>query len=76
MLMILFNGKRYITADNHNSMPAYIISNLNYTKQIQIKNINFEASFGINNIFNKNYEIVQFRPMPLRNFSISLNAIF
>lgn len=64
-----FTSKRFVVTDNLNTTPAYIVGNcfLSY----EIKNMNFVLK--INNIWNTPYQSIQYRPMPERRFSISMN---
>ena len=40
------------------------------------KDLAFTAKFQLNNIWNKNYQNVAFRPMPGRNMQLKLNLNF
>jgi vitamin B12 transporter len=73
-LSAMYTGLQYTSSDNLNVLSSYIVANCQITKQFQIKNINFNALLGINNIFNSNYQAVAARPMPLRNYSLGLTT--
>ena len=59
------NSKRI----NHERFFAEIRKNANWKKQ------SITSAAGINNIFNQNYQVIAFRPMPLRNYFLSFNFL-
>lgn len=67
-----YTGLRYITSDESASLPAYWLGNLrvNYITQFQIWDFRFHAA--INNVWNEQYQIVGFRPMPGINGSVGV----
>lgn len=63
----LFNGKVFTTTDNKTEIPSYFVSNLGVSYDLKhIMTIGFKA----NNIFNRYYENVAYRPMPNRNLQL------
>jgi vitamin B12 transporter len=70
----MYTGLQYTSSDNLNELPAYLVANFQINKQFQIKNINFNALIGVNNILNATYQTVAARPMPLRNYSLGLTT--
>ncbi len=70
---LLYNGKVFITTDNTREIEGYDVSNLgvNYT-YLKTTNKEFSIDFRVNNIYNRNYQNVGFRPMPNRNYQIQL----
>ena len=68
----LFNGYVFTSSDNFYFLKEFQISNLglNYTYGNK-KTINF--GFQIMNIWNEDYQNVQSRPMPGRNFNFNMN---
>lgn len=77
----LFNGDVFTTSDNLKgpfySLQSYNVANLgvNY-KVLQHSNHELELRLKVNNLFNKLYQNVAFRPMPNRNFNIQLHYKF
>lgn len=77
----VFNGEVFTTSDNLKgpfySLQSYNVANLgvNY-KVIQHSNHELELGLKVNNLFNKLYQNVAFRPMPNRNFNIQLHYKF
>ena len=70
---LFFNGSVFTTSDNSDSLPGYSVSNLGLSKNFRIKGkLAIEAKFQINNLYNKNYQNVAFRPMPGRNIQLKL----
>ncbi|SEA08144.1 TonB-dependent receptor plug domain-containing protein [Bizionia paragorgiae] len=76
-----FNGDVFTTEDNLKgrltSLPSYDVSNLGLEYSLYNKGNNTLSLGGtINNVFNKSYQSVAFRPMPNRNFNIQLHYKF
>ncbi len=73
---ILYNGDVFTTSDNNGTVKSYSVSNLGL--DYKIKNNSFPIILGIkiNNIFDKYYENVAYRPMPNRNYQLFLNFKF
>lgn len=70
---LFYNGDVFITTDNSESLPAYTVSNLGLGRNFKIKNkLSIDALVQINNLFNKNYQNVAFRPMPNRNINFQI----
>jgi iron complex outermembrane receptor protein len=68
----IYTGQRYTVSDESQWLPDYSISNLNATCNFHFKQNACYLQFSMNNLFNKRYEVVAFRPMP--GFHWSLNA--
>ncbi len=70
---LFHNGGVFITTDNSESLPAYTVSNLGLGRNFKLKSkLSIDALIQINNLFNKNYQNVAFRPMPNRNINVQL----
>jgi len=67
---ILWSGHRYALFQNYaeNRLPAYIDHSISANKGFQIKNYFFSANLEMLNIFNQNYAVVKWFPMPGRSF--------
>ncbi len=65
-------GKRYTTADNSRWLEPYQLADIKIA--YYLKTANMKTSFFItaHNIWNRQYEIMQSRPMPLRYFKAGL----
>ncbi|MBC8767925.1 TonB-dependent receptor [Arenibacter sp. BSSL-BM3] len=74
---LLYNGSVYTTTDNSESLAGYIVANMGVDYHLpKIAKINFVFGLKVNNIFNKNYQNVAYRPMPNRNFQLQLITKF
>jgi iron complex outermembrane receptor protein len=79
-----FTGLRYISTDNSTSIDGYSIGNLEIhyqsrnedRNQNQKKKLRYDIHASLNNIWNVNYEVIRFRPMPRRNFQIGISIFF
>jgi iron complex outermembrane receptor protein len=69
-----YSGKVFTTTTNTESLDGYWLSNFTLKRSFLDKDLNI--SININNIRNKNYQIVASRPMPQRNYSINFNYKF
>jgi vitamin B12 transporter len=67
-------GKRYTGSDNLDSIPHYGLLNLAFNHNFTLKKTNNNAFLRINNILNKSYEAIVWRPMPGINFEFGINA--
>ena len=79
-----FTGLRYTTTNNSESIDGYSIGNLQIHYQYEKKklkhnhneNLRYDIYASLNNIWNVNYEVIRFRPMPRRNFQIGISIFF
>jgi len=68
-----FVGRRYITTSNSDWLSGYSIADILANYNFQYKKIKINIYSRINNLWNVNYEVVQSRPMPRRNFQIGVS---
>jgi len=54
-------------------LAGYELLNLNVKKSVNIKNHNVNLFISINNLLNKQYRVIERRPMPGRHFDIGLS---
>lgn len=66
-------GARYITSDNSDYLPYYKLSDLTLGKKFSYKTHDFNFSFSVLNLMDENYQAILYRPMPGRNFLVTLN---
>lgn len=71
-----FTGLRYTTSDNNSSLPAYQIGFASLGYEHSMKKHSIGLTFTVDNLFNKAYQSVAWRPMPGRSFLINLNYQF
>ena len=57
-------------------MPSYFVVDSSINVPINIINQKIDLLFSINNLFNKDYEVVDGYPMPGRNFMVNLSTKF
>lgn len=55
-----------------NVLPAYSTTNISLGKAFSIRKSELELKFKVNNIFDKSYQAILWRPMPGRNFEVFL----
>lgn len=67
-------GKRYTGSDNLDSIPHYGLLNLALNHNFTLKKTNNNAFLRVNNILNKSYEAIVWRPMPGINFEFGINS--
>ena len=76
-ISLLFNnnytGYRFTTADNTNWLSPYYLANIKCSYSYSFSSVNMQLFGSINNVFNKNYVVVQNTPMPLRNYEIGIS---
>lgn len=67
-----FVGKRFLTADNSQYLPAFMICNLDFGMKLDAGKTSWDMSFTVDNLLNQNYQNVAWYPMPGRSYTISL----
>ena len=67
-----FVGARYLTTDNSDWLPSYQLSNISAGKSINFKNHRLDLQVSALNLFDLEYQAIQWRPMPNRNYQLSL----
>jgi outer membrane cobalamin receptor len=65
-------GKRYLTADNSEYLPGYVLNNLVTGSRLNAKGNIIDLNFHIDNIFNINYQTIAYYPLPGRSYSLNL----
>lgn len=75
---LLYSGERYSQQENivRNRMEAWHTSDIALTHKIRIKGSQLSISAEVNNLFNKDYDVVKNFPMPLRSYSVGMKYIF
>lgn len=74
---LLYNGFVYTRADNDPDeiINDYLISNIGIDYDLKFLDA-FKVGFQVLNLFNKNYESLENRPMPGRNFNMYITLKF
>lgn len=73
LLQGVWVGKRYTGSDNLDSIPHYGLLNLALNHNFTLKKTNSNVFLRVNNILNKSYEAIVWRPMPGVNFEFGIN---
>lgn len=68
-----FTGKRFTDFENNNFLPAVDMFELNFCQNLKFDKFNTLLKLEVNNLFNKDYQIISGYPMPLRNYKINLS---
>jgi iron complex outermembrane receptor protein len=71
-----YSGLSYLTSDNSTSLPGFFVADAALKKYFDTRKIKISLSARVNNLFNKDYYVVAYRPMPGRNFNISISFTF
>ena len=71
---ILFSGKRYTLGENDpsNQLPGWNTQDAFISKQLQSRDWASLLKFEVYNIFNGQYDVIHYYPMPGRSFKISI----
>ena len=70
---VLFQSERWSSAQNTEQykMKAYCEQTLTLSREFQFRSCRLNLSGSIHNLFDKQYEIVKYYPMPGRSFSLT-----
>jgi outer membrane cobalamin receptor len=71
-----FTGQRFVTADNEDSLPEYLLLNIRVGKSFRKGNYLFSAHANVNNILNTQYQSVENKAMPGTNFLLGLTISY
>ena len=72
----LFNGNVFTTTDNNSVLDSYFVANIGLEHLFLYKTMPIKIGFKLNNIFNRYYENVAYRPMPNRNIQTTITFKF
>ncbi len=73
MIQGIWVGKRYITSDNMDSIPGYTLLNLALNQNLKFEKTSCNVFLRVNNILDKRYEAIAWRPMPGINFEMGVS---
>lgn len=71
-----FVGARYITVDNSQYLPGYFVNNLSLGVKLQLKGSFSDLNFGIDNLFNIDYQSIAYYPLPGRAYFLKILVQF
>jgi outer membrane receptor for ferrienterochelin and colicins len=66
-------GVRYTNSDNSNSLPAYMLTDVNIAKKISLLSFQFTVRGAVSNIFDTDYQAVEGYPMVGRAYRIGMS---
>jgi iron complex outermembrane receptor protein len=70
-----YTGEVFTSKDNVESLPAYFLLDMVFSKSFKIKNeYPLTIQFNLNNMLNTEYQVTPFRPMPGFNFLVTVKA--
>ena len=67
-----FTGKRYTDYENTRFIPYYDLFDANLKLDLNLFKTITYFKISVNNLTNKNYEVISGYPMPLRNFKFQI----
>ena len=76
LLNAAFTGKRYVTADNENDLPAYTLLNVRLSRTFKLNNYVLNGHANINNVLNTPYQSIENRAMPGINFLLGITISY
>lgn len=68
-----FNGMVYTTSDNLESLPGFYLGEFILAKSFTFGKSRLRLQASVNNVWDQEYQVVQYYPNPGRFFKISLN---
>ncbi len=66
-----YTGKVYTTTSNTLSLDPYWLSDIH--ADYHLNRYNMHITFSLNNLFDQAYQVVAYRPMPGRNFNLTIH---
>ena len=71
---ILFSGERYALGENDptNLLPGWNEQDVFVSAQLALKKFQTTIKCEVNNIFNEQYDVIHYYPMPGRSFKLSI----
>lgn len=69
-------GVRFISSDNSEFLPSYSLLDASLSRNFDIKKHTVGISFGVKNVLDTEYQAIQWRPMPNRNYFVKLSYQF
>jgi outer membrane cobalamin receptor len=70
--IVTMTGKRYLTVDNSDYLPGYMLNNMITGFRLKMKGNTVDLNFQIDNIFNVDYQTIAYYPLPGRSYSLKL----
>lgn len=67
-----FTGQRFVTSDHSDALDPYQLNHLQAGINTSFGKMDINLGLQVNNLFNTNYQAVQWRPMPGRYYMLNL----
>ena len=67
-----YTSFRYVSWDNKYYLPQFILHQLGISKTFNFKSVQLKSNFLIRNLTNIQYQVIALRPMPAKNYELSL----
>ncbi|NLH33323.1 MAG: TonB-dependent receptor, partial [Lentimicrobium sp.] len=74
--VISYTGKRFTNPDHYSYLQAYFLQDFAISKSFELGGSTLNCQFTIHNIFNQQYQIIAWYPMPGRHLSFSIKYNF
>ena len=71
-----FASRRFSTRDNSTWAEKYVVANAHFSHTFNFSKSTFEVSLRAQNIFNTDYQVVAYYPMPRRTLSVAAQIFF
>ncbi len=71
-----FTGLRYTLTDNSKSIPGFHTGTLGISQSVTVMGITANLFFVCDNLANVAYEVLEYRPMPGRNYRGGISLSF
>ena len=71
-----FTGLRFVTADNEESLPEYLLLNIRLGKSFMKGKYIFKGHVNVNNVLNTNYQSIENRAMPGINYLVGITVSY
>ncbi|MBL0048680.1 MAG: TonB-dependent receptor plug domain-containing protein [Bacteroidetes bacterium] len=69
-----YTGKRFTNSENTEYLKSFKIGTITLSKTVTFKKIKFDIYSQFVNIWNEQYQIIAWRPMPLANYVVGLSV--
>ena len=73
---LTYTGKRYTIADNSVNIKYFYLSSLSIEKTFEGHVFSVKSFLRIDNLFNEEYQVMAWYPMPLRSYQIGVSILF
>ncbi len=71
-----YTGAQFVTSDNKRFLPSFNTVNIFIGRIVRVKELNFNINLQAQNLLNEKYQIVEWAPMPLRNYLLTIQFNF